>query len=42
VLTVDGKEYTQPLKVELDPALAAAAAAGELDVNAPIPDDGTM
>jgi photosystem II stability/assembly factor-like uncharacterized protein len=29
VLTVDGQEFTQPLKVELDPALAAAAAAGE-------------
>jgi hypothetical protein len=38
VLTVDGKEYTQPLKVELDPALAAAAAAGEpIEVDAGSP-----
>jgi hypothetical protein len=29
VLTVDGQEFTQPLRVELDPVLAAAAAAGE-------------
>ena len=38
VLTVDGQEFTQPLKVELDPALAAAAAAGEsIEVDADAP-----
>ncbi|HEV8062604.1 MAG TPA: PDZ domain-containing protein [Gemmataceae bacterium] len=35
VLTVDGQEYTQPLKVELDPALTAAGVAGEIDSDSP-------
>ena len=33
VLTVDGQDYTQPLRVELDPALTAAGVAGDVELD---------
>jgi hypothetical protein len=44
VLTVDGKDYSQPLKVEADPVIAATtlAAEKEEDEDEPGDDDDDM